>query len=289
MARKQNTVSPRQRQSQQIMREKAAKKRREGIRRKCHFIGGALLGVLVVGGGGLSWYSGAFSRTMTAVENKLFAATAQAGFAVHSLHVEGRSRTPMADIQQALGVHKNDPILQLSLEDMRERLQSVHSIREAAVDRTLPDALYIRIVEREPVALWQNQGELSLVDDKGVVMQGIDIEPYRKLPLIVGDGAPSHIGELMQIMAASPELASRFASAIRVGDRRWNIRLQNDIEVKLPEEGAAGALARLMEMDKAEQILARDIKVIDLRVPDRVFIKLSPELTKPAVIGTKET
>ena len=288
MARKQDTVSPRQRQSQRIMREKAAKKRRDDIRRKCQFVGGALLGVLVVGGGGLSWYSGAFARAAESVENKIYAMTSHAGFAVRSLHIEGRNRTPMAEIQKALGIQKNDPILQLSLEGMRERLKSIHTIREAAVDRALPDALYVRIVEREPVALWQHQGTLSLVDELGVVMQGIDIEPYRKLPLIVGDGAPLHVAELMQILASSPDISKEFASAIRVGDRRWNIRLQGDIEVKLPEEGAAAALAKLVGMDKDEQLLKRAIKVIDLRVPDRVFIKLSPDLVKPAAIGTKE-
>lgn len=289
MSRKQDTVSPRQRQSQQIVREKAAKKRREDLRRKCQFVGGAVLGVLVVGFGGFSWYSGAAARTAENVENSLFNATKHAGFAVRSLHIEGRNRTPMAEIQQALGIKKNDPILQLSLEAMRERLKSIHSIREAEVDRALPDALYVRIIEREPVALWQNQGTLSLVDDQGVVMQGISIEPYRNLPLIVGDGAPTHVEELMKILSSSPDLSKTFASAIRVGDRRWNIRLQGDIEVKLPEEGAEAALAKLVSMDKDEQLLKRDIKVIDLRVPDRVFIKLSPELMKPPAVGAKET
>ena len=288
MARKQDAISPRQRQSQQIMREKVAKKRREDLRRKCQFVGGALLGILLVGGGSFSWYSGAFSRTIAATENKIFAATAHAGFAVHSLHIEGRARTPMSEITQALGIQKNDSILALSLSDMRDRLKEIHSIREAAVDRALPDALYVRIVEREPVALWQNQGVLSLVDELGVVMHGIDIEPYRALPLIVGEGAPEHVEELMKILAASPDLSKEFASAIRVGNRRWNIRLQDNIELKLPEEGAAVALAKLAQMDKDEQLLGRDIKVIDLRVPDRVFIKLSPDLFKPPATGAKE-
>ena len=86
----------------------------------------------------------------------------------------------------------------------------------------------------------------------------------------------------MEILATSPEVTRQFASAIRVGDRRWNIRMKNDIEVKLPEDDAAAALAKLAKMDAEEKLLARDIKVIDLRVPDKVFIKLSPTLTAPA-------
>jgi len=289
MGRKQETVTPRQRQSQRIMREKQAKKRRENIRRKLQFASGAVLGVLVVAGGGFSYYSGAFQTTVAGIQDGFYQSTAHAGFSVRSLHIEGRSRTPMADIMEAIGVKKNDPILQLSLEEVRERLQAIHSIREAAVDRALPGALYVRIVEREPVALWQNQGSVSLVDDKGIVMQGVDITPYKNLPLIVGDGAPSHVEELMKILGSSPQLARQFASAIRVGDRRWNLRLHGDIEVKLPEDGAVDALSRLAVMDKEEQLLKRDIKVIDLRVPDRVFIKLSPDLINPPHTGAKET
>lgn len=289
MSRKTETLTPRQRQSQQIMREKVAKKRREEWRRRAQFIGGAVLGVLVALISGYSWYSGSFTCTMEATQGKLYQASAKAGFAVHSLHIEGRNRTPMADIVEALGVKKNDPILALSLVDMRARLKEVHSISEAAVDRALPDALYVRIIEREPVALWQHQGALSLVDDQGVVMQGIDIEPYRKLPLIVGDGAPERVAELMKILASSPGIEKQFSSAIRIGDRRWNIRLQHDVEVKLPEEGAADALLRLVALDKKDQLLERDIKMIDLRVPDRVFIKLAPDVISPAAMGAKET
>jgi cell division protein FtsQ len=289
MPRKQTALTPRQRQSQQIMREKKAKKRKDELKRKLQFAGGAVLGVLVASVAGFSFYSGAFQNTVKNAVDSAYQATARSGLALQSLHIEGRSRTPMEEIQKALGVKKNDPILQLSLDDIRERLKAIPSVREAAVERSLPGALYVRIVEREPVALWQNQGELSLVDDKGIIMQGLDIAPYRNLPLIVGDGAPAHVAELMDILAASPEIMRQFASAIRVGDRRWNIRLQGDIEVKLPEQDASLALAKMIEMDKQEQLLKRDIKVIDLRVPDRVFIKLSPELFKPTPSGTKET
>jgi len=289
MARKPEAISPRQRQSQQIMREKKAKKRREELKRKFQFIGGAIGGALFVGICGFSWYSGAFSKTIENVSNAAYGATAKSGLAVRSLHIEGRARTPMNEITHALAVKKNDPILRLSLAEMQQRLQEIPSIREAAVERALPDALYVRIVEREPVALWQNQGDLSLVDDKGVIMQGIDISPYRNLPLIVGDGAPAHVMELMDILSNTPEIAADFASAIRVGDRRWNIRLDDGVEVKLPEQNAGKALANLMQMNKEEKILERDIRVIDLRAPDKIFIKLSPEVLSPRIEGAKET
>lgn len=289
MARKKETLTPRQRQSQQIMREKTARKKRDALKRKMQFIGGAVMGVVVVGGGSLFWYSGALARSYAAVSSHFFQATVQAGFAVNSLHVEGRNRTPMNEIVDALSVKKGDPILGLSLSAMRDRLKAIHSIADAAVERSLPGALYVRIIEREPVALWQYQGTVSLVDDQGVVMQGIDVAPYQHLPLIVGEGAPEHVAELMEILKNAPEITQQFASAIRVGDRRWNIRLKDNIELKLPEQDAASALLKLASMSKEQKLLERDITVIDLRLPDRVFIKLSPHHAAPSVIDAKET
>lgn len=289
MARKKETLTPRQRQSQQIMREKTAKKRRDALKRKMQFIGGAVMGVVVVGGGSLFWYSGALARSYAAISSHFFQATVQAGFAVNSLHVEGRNRTPMNEILQALSVKKGDPILELSLSEMRDKLKAIQSVADAAVERSLPGALYVRIIEREPAALWQSKGTISLVDDQGVVMQGIDVTPYQHLPLIVGEGAPAHVAELMEILKNAPEIAQQYASAIRVGDRRWNIRLKGNIELKLPEEDAANALLKLVSMNKEQQILERDITVIDMRIPDRVFIKLSPHHTAPSVVDAKET
>lgn len=285
------TLTTRQRQSQQIMREKAHHKRKEELKRKFQFIGGMVLGVLVVGGGSLFYYSGRLTQTTEAVANAFYDATKQAGLSVRSLHVEGRNRTPMSEILAALDVKKGDAILSHSLIDMQTRLQAIHSIHEAAVERVLPDALYVRVIEREPVAIWQHQGALSLVDDGGVIMEGIDVAPYRNLPLIVGEGAPKHVAELMDILKASPEFAKQFASAIRVGDRRWNIRLKNDIEVKLPEENAASAWQKLAAADEAQELLKRDVLMIDLRIDDRMFIKLSPDaLQAPAPAnGAKET
>ena len=290
MAAKQTEqLTTRQRQSQQIMRDKAAQKRRDEMRRKLQFISGIVLGVLVVGGGSIFYYSGRLTKTTQAVSNSVFQATKQAGFAVRSLHVEGRNRTAMSDILAALEVKKGDPILQFSLSEMQARLQAIHSIREAAVERVLPDALYVRVVEREPVAVWQHQGELSLVDDTGIIMEGIDVAPYRDLPLIVGDGAPKHVPELMHILSASPEFAHEFVSAIRVGDRRWNIRLKGEVEVKLPEQQAAEAWKKLATVNEEQELLKRDVRVIDLRIPDRMFIKLTPDALQAPTSNAKDT
>jgi len=294
MARKKHDeLTPRQRQSQLIMREKSAKKKRKAFMRKAYMAGGSVACVLVLGGGLWLWKSDTAMRKVQAVVDGAYGYTVRAGFGVQSLYLEGRSRTAMEDLDKAIGIKKGDPILKLSIGEVRERLEKIESVKYAAVERALPGTIYVRIIEREPVALWQNHGKIALVDDKGVVMNDIPIGPYKQLPLIIGEEAPQHVGELMTILATEPELAKRFVAAIRVSDRRWNIRLNihngNIVEVRLPEIKPADAWRKLAALQVSQQLLDRDVKVIDLRLEGKMFIKLAPEDMPAKASDARET
>ncbi len=289
MAKKSDNLTQRQRQSQQIMREKSARKKRRAIMRKLQVAGYVATLALVAGSGFWVWKTSLISHTLTTISNGMFQLTARAGFGLDALYLEGRSRTPMGEISKALALNKGDPILQLSLDEMRQRLEQVGSIRFAAVERELPGRLIVRIIEREPVALWQNQGKLALVDDNGVVMNDVDVEGYRGLPLIVGKEAPTHVGEVLNLLASDKKLSGRVAAAVRISGRRWNIRLKDGKEVKLPETDPGKAWKTLAEIQEKQQLLDRDVKVIDLRVSGRLFIKVSPEEIPGPSPDAKET
>lgn len=287
--KKQDELTTRQLQSRKIMREKAARKRRQAWTQRLLVAGLALLAVTVLGGGSWLMLSGAGARAWTQTVDGAYAITARAGLSVQSIYLEGRNRTAMQEINAALGIRQGDPILRISLDEARRRLEKIESVRFAAVERALPDALYIRVIEREPVALWQHQGKLAPVDDNGVVMHGIEAEPYKHLPLIVGDGAPGRIGELMELLAAEPDLTKDFAAALRMGDRRWNIRLSNGTEILLPENDALAAWKKLAELQASQKLLDRAVKIVDLRVEGRLFITVAPADMPRRATGAKET
>ena len=290
MARKDDTLTPRQKQSQRIMREKAQALRRKEIKKRLQAAGAVTACVAGLVGGFWVWKYEVVGRTVETGSDAIYRLTARAGFQLERLYLEGRSRTPISEIEAAIGVRPGSPILQASLAEMRERLEAIPSVKKAAVERSLPGTLHVRIIEREPVAMWQHRGKQVLVDDNGVVMEGVELAAYPNLPLIVGSDAPRHVTEAITLMAAQPVLAERVAAMIRVGERRWNVRLADGKEVRLPEQGAMEAWNTLAELEEKQQLLSRDVHVIDLRVAGRLFIKLSPENT-PAVdtAGAKET
>ena len=123
------------------------------------------------------------------------------------------------------------------------------------------------------MALWQRKGKLVLVDNYGVVITNRKLNRFRKLIIVVGNDAPRHAPTLFAMLAAEPALAKRVTAAVRVGARRWNIKLKRGIRIQLPESDPHRAWRRLAELNAKHRLLARDIKSIDMRLPDRLIVK----------------
>lgn len=199
------------------------------------------------------------------------------GFIVKSVTVSGRSVVKAGDVLAALDIERGDDILSLDLGAARERLMSLSWVQSATVERRLPDSIHVTLVERRPMALWQTEGKMHLVDQNGIAIvgEGAQLALYAKLPLIVGDDAPKFAAELIDLLAREPAIGTRVQAAVRVSKRRWNLKLDNGVEIRLPEEGVEAAFDRLAALERTERLLSRDITVVDMRQADRLVVRLS--------------
>ena len=235
---------------------------------------------------------GHVSAALTAAKDEANGFMASAGFTVRSVTLEGRAETAQTEIVRMLGIKRGDLMLYVDVDEARARIEALPWVRSAEVKRVWPDRIVVRITERRPVALWQMDGAVAVIDTRGKPIAGVDPARFASLPLVVGKGAETQVGDLLALIATQPNLKFRVKAAVRVGERRWNLRLANGVEVRLPEEGAEAALAELVRLEREENILARDIKAIDLRFPDRLIVKLppgSPLITPITRAGGRET
>lgn len=235
--------------------------------------------LLAVGGGLLfpAWmiHSGAAQRLADDARRQVIALSGRAGFRVEEILVEGRNRTPREQLLSALGVQRGDPILGIDLAATRQRLEEISWVKNATIERRLPNEVHLLISERNPIVLWQNQGKYYLVDGDGQVV-GDEIEEYADLPLMVGEGAPDHAAELLDILDAEPVLKKRVKAAQWVGERRWNITLDRTtggIDIRLPEDNPIAAWHELASLDKDQSLLERKVSLIDMRLPDRLILR----------------
>lgn len=179
-------------------------------------------------------------------------------------------------MKAVLGVKKDTSIFAYDLAEIQQRLVRLPWIKTATVERHLPDTIYIKLQERQPVALWQKDNKLALVDSEGVILADKNLSAFKDLIIITGEHAPQNAGELSGFLHAEPELKDRIEIARWIGNRRWDIRLKNGITVRLPEEDAGFAIKRLVEAQDKEKVMDRQVEAIDLRDPVRIVVQTAP-------------
>ncbi len=196
-----------------------------------------------------------------------------AGLVVRSVTLEGRQHAPLEELRRALGVQRGDAILAFSPHAARERLEANAWVARAHVERHLPGDILVRIEERQPYAIWQHGGVVEVIDRAGRPISD-RIEEFGLLPWVVGAGANQHAERMVELLRGVPELRDRTEVLVRVGNRRWNIKLRNGTEIRLPEGLEEAALRRLREQHAAMGLLDRPVASIDLRLPDKMTVQV---------------
>lgn len=241
-------------------------------------VAGAAGATVILGVIGLVlWAGGYFAMVGRAADRAASNAALAAGLEVRQVLLRGAHQTAHDEILEALGPVVGGSLLHVSLEEARARIEGLGWVRSASVSRLLPDTISISIREREPAAVWQLKGVLYLIDDSGAIIRKIDGGEYANRPMIVGAGAPEAAGEILKALTGKGELQERIYALVRVGERRWDMRLRNNVEIKLPEEGFRSAIADLELLQSAQRTLDQPIKYIDLRDPERMVIKKRDE------------
>lgn len=203
------------------------------------------------------------------------------GFVVDRVDVVGEGRLREEDVRTALGVDIGDFLFELDIEQAQKRVESLSWVELAVVRRLWPDRVVVQIIERRPYALWQHDGIVQLVDVTGEVISDADPLQFTGLPLVLGEGAEARVTDIQAILAPYPAIFSRVDVMTFQPTGRWDVRLNSgNTWIKLPKDGVKNALNVLEELHREQQILDRQIEIIDLRLPDR--LTLYPRQSEPA-------
>ena len=225
---------------------------------------------------GAGWRSGWLAAETQQLVGVFHSHSAELGLAVGDVLVEGRNRSEPGTVLAALDVARGSPILAFEPASARARLETLPWIKSARVERRLPDKIFVRLIERQPMAVWQRDGDFAVIDTDGEEIPGADPGTFTALPLVVGKGANAGARQLLAMLASEPDLAERVRAAVRVSERRWNLRLDAGIDVQLPEDDPAKAWAQLARIQRTQGVLERNIVTIDLRMPDRLVVRMAP-------------
>lgn len=198
-------------------------------------------------------------------------------FAVTLLSVEGASPEVAEAVRAALALPLPASSLDLDLTAARDRVAELDAVREVQLRVQSGGVLRVTVTEREPAVVWRTETGLTLLDDTGQRVADIWARADRAdLPLIAGQGAEVAVPEALALIAAAGPLLPRVRGLVRMGERRWDIVLDRDQRILLPANQPLRALERLIALDMAQDLLARDVLAVDLRLEGRPALRLAP-------------
>lgn len=219
-------------------------------------------------------------------------ATAELGFRITAVRITGQREVDEADILDTLAIRSGQSLFLYDAAAARDRLAAMPWIADVSVMKLYPDKLRVIIEERIPAALWQRSIDdpVSIIDGEGSVITSRLEERFTRLPRVMGEGAERRVHEIAAILEDAPELKARVRASMLVSNRRWDLFLDNGVQVMLPEIGAPEAAIELAGLEARSRLLDRDLKIVDMRLPDRMVVRLgeAAKAARDALTGARE-
>lgn len=212
--------------------------------------------------------------------------TSELGFTLEDVIVTGREKTSQKEILQALQLKRGDNFLQINIQEIKQRLETLPWVRKVLVKRTFfPNVIQVSIEERKVRSIWQINEKFHPIDYDGKVINAA-FEPTHPILLIVGEGAPENINTLLDYISSNQQILRRVKVANFISGRRWNLVLddiKDGITIKLPEDNIEQAWKKLLKLDATNGILKRKLTIIDLRLKGKITVKLKKTDTERPV------
>jgi len=199
-------------------------------------------------------------------------------FMVNLMAVDGAGTSVASDIREIVPIDFPVSSFDLNLENIRQTIVGLDPVKEASVRIRPGGILQIDVIERVPALVWRTREAIELLDETGAHVAFVHARAdYPDLPLIAGEGADKHVAEAVHLFAAARPLGARMRGLVRVGERRWDVVLDRDQRILLPVNDPVQALERVIELSEVDDMLERDVTVIDMRLAQRPTLRMSQE------------
>lgn len=197
-------------------------------------------------------------------------------FMVNLMAIDGAGEGVSEEIREILPIDFPVSSFDLELSEIRDTVESLDPVKSATVRIRPGGILQVDVTERVPVVVWRNRGGVELLDRSGVHVDMVQHRTVRSdLPLIAGEGADLHVPEALEILAAAEEISDRVRGLVRMGERRWDVLLDRDQRILLPEDGPVQALERVIALSEAQDLLQRDVVTVDMRLSARPTLRMT--------------
>lgn len=202
-------------------------------------------------------------------------------FMVKLMVIDGAGSDLSQDIREALPLDFPVSSFDLDVARIRDVIAALDPVKSASVRVRPGGILQVDVEERQPVVVWRTRRGTELLDETGAHVDEIKGRKLRSdLPLIAGKGADGHVREALALIAVAKPLGKRMRGLVRVGQRRWDLVLDRGQRILLPTDHPVQALERVLAVNDVQDMLERDVAVVDMRLSERPTLRMTQAATE---------
>ena len=189
-----------------------------------------------------------------------------------NVKISGIENTKASEVVNIVSKLRGISLISVDLKKISSEINNIDWVKKSDLRKIYPSTLEVKVYEHNPIAIWYNEGNKFLVDGESKIITELNPNKFKNLKVIAGPNALEDIPAIISMIKNYPDFAKKIKSLLRVGDRRWTIRLHNGITIHLPEKNVANAIEEIEDLDREFSLLSRYIEIIDMRLPDRIDI-----------------
>ena len=203
-------------------------------------------------------------------------------FMIKVASIDGSSDELTNEIREILPLDFPVSYFDLDIKYLHKVVNEIPAVASAAIKISVGGVLQINVTEKSPAFIWRKDNVMSVIDETGSFIRIANSRvDYPKLPLVVGEAANLVVSEISSLMQANEYFKDHVRAFIRVGERRWDLILENNVRIMLPQREFLAAFDRLMLMNEAGSLLSGRLSNIDMRLVVRPTVRVDTVSVDP--------
>ena len=203
-------------------------------------------------------------------------------FMIKVASIDGSSDELANEIREILPLDFPVSYFDLDIKYLHKVVNEIPAVASAAIKISAGGVLQINVAEKSPAFIWRKDNVMSVIDETGSFIRIANSRvDYPKLPLVVGEAADLAVSEISSLIQANEYFKDHVRAFIRVGERRWDLILENNVRIMLPQREFLAAFDRLMLMNEAGSLLSGRLSNIDMRLVVRPTVRVDTVSVDP--------
>ena len=198
------------------------------------------------------------------------------GFKIENVLITGTRNLSNNYIKDTIKMYNYGSIFNIDISSIYNKIKQNTWVKKVSIEIVLPNIIKIKILENQPIAIWQNKKNNKLITANGDIIFDGNVNDFKNdFPIIKGNKSKENISSILKILETNQNFYQNIWSLTFINERRWDLHFNQGLVVRLPSKNIKKAWEKIIKLQKNYNVLNLRLTEIDLRNPKQILGKIN--------------